>query len=97
MLFENQKNKLDKIQSFEIIKDMLPKLEELKEWNVENINNELAKYAEAHEYKIGKVMWPLRIAVTGNVVTPGGSAEMMYLLGKDESLKRIKHCIERLK
>ncbi len=96
-LFENQKNKLDKAQSLEILKDMLPKLEELKEWNVENINAELAKYAEAHEYKIGKVMWPLRIAVTGNVVTPGGSAEMMYLLGKDESLKRIEYCIERLK
>ena len=96
-LFENQKNKLDKTQSLEILKDMLPKLEELKDWNVENINGELAKYAEAHEYKIGKVMWPLRIGVTGNVVTPGGSAEMMYLLGKDESLKRINRCIERLK
>ena len=49
------------------------------------------------EYKIGKTMWPLRIGVTGEVVTPGGGAEMLYLLGKEESLKRLLRCIDRLK
>ena len=42
-------------------------------------------------------MWPLRIGVTGEVITPGGGAEMLYLLGKEESLKRLNRCIERLK
>ena len=42
-------------------------------------------------------MWAIRIAVTGKVVTPGGGAEMLYLLGKIESINRMKHVIERLK
>ena len=48
------------------------------------------------EYKLGKVMWPVRIAVTGQVITPGGAGEMLYLLGKDESIARIEKSIERL-
>ena len=41
-------------------------------------------------------MWPLRIAVTGEPVTPGGCGEMMFILGKDETLKRIQCTIDRL-
>ena len=48
------------------------------------------------EYKIGKTMWPIRIAVTGEVITPGGGAEMLYLIGKEESVKRITKQIQRL-
>ena len=48
------------------------------------------------EFKIGKVMWPVRVAVTGKVVTPGGGAEMLFLVGKDRSLQRIDFCIEKL-
>ena len=71
-------------------------LEQTKDWSVENLNTVIANYTTLKEYKIGKTMWPIRIAVTGQSVTPGGGAEMLYLLGKDESLKRINHCIERL-
>ena len=48
------------------------------------------------EYKIGKTMWPLRIGVTGQTVTPGGGAEMLYILGKDESIKRLENVLNRL-
>ena len=95
-LFENKKNKLDKLASLEILQDMQAILEQTKDWSVENLNTVIANYTTLKEYKIGKTMWPIRIAVTGQSVTPGGGAEMLYLLGKDESLKRINHCIERL-
>lgn len=96
-LFENKKNKLDKQSSLEILDDMSNILENCTNWNVQELNNILAEYTTLKGFKIGKTMWPVRIAVTGQVITPGGGAEMLYLLGKQESLKRIKCCIERLK
>ena len=96
-MFENQKNKLDKAQSLQILQDILPKLENLQDWTVENINAILSEYASQKEYKIGKVMWPIRIGITGSMVTPGGSAEMAYLLGKSETIKRLNNCVSRLK
>lgn len=96
-LFENKKNKLDKISSLDILQDMYSILEKTENWSVENLNQVISDYTLLKEYKIGKTMWPIRIAVTGQTVTPGGGAEMLYLLGKQESLSRISHCIQRLK
>lgn len=95
-LFENKKNKLDKALSCEILKDMKIVLENEDNWEVDNLNQIIQNYTNLKEYKIGRTMWPLRIAVTGRTITPGGGAEMLYLLGKDESLKRIRKQIERL-
>lgn len=95
-LFENKKNKLDKASSLEILKDMLVILEQTTNWSVENLNTVISNYTTLKEFKIGKTMWPIRIAVTGQTITPGGGAEMLYLLGKDESIKRINTCISRL-
>ncbi len=96
-LFENKKNKLDKTGSLEILQDMLTILNETQDWSNENLNTVIANYTTLKEYKIGKTMWPIRIAVTGQTVTPGGGAEMLYLLGKDESIRRILTSINRLK
>ncbi len=96
MELENKKNKLDKQQSLEILKEILPQLENIEDWTVENINKVAQDYATQKEYKIGKVMWPLRVAVTGKVVTPGGGGEMLYLVGKEKSVERINKTIERL-
>jgi len=95
-LFENKKNKLDKASSLAILEDMLDVLAG-QEWTVENLNKVIQDYTTLKEFKIGKTMWAIRIAVTGKVVTPGGGAEMLYLLGKIESINRMKHVIERLK
>ena len=95
-LFENKKNKLDKAQSLEIIKDMLPVLNKNEDWSVENLSNILQEYTTLKEYKIGKTMWPIRIAVTGQTITPGGGAEMLYLLGKEKSISRLNKAVERL-
>ena len=96
-LFENKKNKLDKASSLEILLDMYDLLQKENVWSVESLSNIIQEYTVLKEYKIGRTMWPLRIGVTGEVITPGGGAEMLYLLGKQESLKRLNRCIERLK
>ena len=56
----------------------------------------LKEYATEKEYKIGYVMWPIRTAVSGKQMTPGGATELMEVLGKEESVARIKTAIEKL-
>ena len=53
--------------------------------------------AEKLQIKNGQLLWPLRIAVTGTMVTPGGAVEIICLLGKQETLKRLDESIEFLK
>ena len=47
--------------------------------------------------KNGQILWPLRTAVSGKQMTPGGATELMELLGKEESIARIKKGIDLLK
>lgn len=54
-------------------------------------------FAEANEMKNGKVMFPLRIAISGKAMTPGGSTEIAEILGKDETIARLEASIEKLK
>ena len=56
----------------------------------------LSAYAKEHGYKVGYVMWPIRTAVSGKQSTPGGATELMEILGKEESIARIKAAIEKL-
>ena len=53
-------------------------------------------FAEEKGYKNGYVMWPVRTAVSGKQNTPGGATEIMEVLGKAESVERIKNAIELL-
>ena len=46
--------------------------------------------------KNGLVLWPLRIAISGKASTPGGAVEIAYLLGKEETIRRVKAAIEKL-
>ena len=55
-----------------------------------------AKGAEEKGYKNGYVMWPLRTAVSGKQMTPAGATEIMEIIGKEETLKRVKAAIEKL-
>ena len=46
--------------------------------------------------KNATLMWPLRIACAGKLVTPGGAVEICKILGKDETIRRVKCGIEKL-
>ena len=53
-------------------------------------------WKKEHGYKNGYVMWPLRTAVSGKQMTPAGATEIMEIIGKDETIKRVKAAIEKL-
>ena len=95
-LFVNKKNKTNLENCKQILEEILPLLEGVDEWEFELLNELLAKFAESKEVKLGFIMWPVRIAISGQTVTPCGSGEILYVLGKEESLRRIKEAISRL-
>ena len=72
-------------------------LESTELWTPKAINAALGAFAEQRGEKKGAVMWPLRIAVSGQKVTPGGLTEVLFLLGKKNSLDRLKKGIAKLK
>ena len=74
----------------------LPRLEALESWDEESIKSCLTGLAEALGCKNAMVMWPVRIAAAGKLVTPGGVVEICDILGREESIRRIKKGIEKL-
>jgi len=62
----------------------------------ENIHTALFELIAKLEVKNGLILWPLRTALSGKQFTPGGGVELAYLLGKEETLKRIQKGIEKL-
>ena len=95
-MYEHKKMKTDKASSLKVLKDILPILEELNDYSNDSLYQTLLNYATEHEYKNGYVLWPVRTAVSGKQMTPAGATEIIELLGKEESLKRIKKGIELL-
>ena len=94
-LFEHKKSKSTLESSKQMLEKAIPVLENL-DWDREAITEAMKTLAESLEVKNSVVMWPVRIAAAGVAVTPGGCAEVMLLLGKEESLKRIKYAYSRL-
>jgi glutamyl/glutaminyl-tRNA synthetase len=75
----------------------LPILEKISTWEEQAIHDNLIGSIKDAGLKNGLVLWPLRIALSGLESTPGGAVEIAYLLGKDESIRRVKNAIEKLK
>lgn len=95
-LYTHKKMKTNPEKSLAFLKEILPVMEELDDYSNDGLFEALKAYAGEHGYKIGFVMWPLRTAVSGRQNTPGGATEIMEVLGKEESLKRIRAGIEKL-
>ena len=75
---------------------MLPILEQQESYDNDSLFAALGAYASEKGYKVGKVMWPVRVALSGKQMTPGGATEIMQILGKETSLKRIGTAIAAL-
>lgn len=95
-LFVNKKSKSTEDSSREILAEVLPRLEALSDWNNDTLFALLKAYGEEKGYKTGLVMWPLRIALSGKLMTPAGATEIMDVLGKEESLTRLREGQKKL-
>ena len=95
-LFIHQKSKCDEEKSLDILRRVRPLLAELPEWTSGSLFACLTEAAEKWGMKKALVLWPLRTAVTGKGVTPGGATENMHVLGREETLRRIDLAIEKL-
>ncbi|MBR5377011.1 MAG: glutamate--tRNA ligase [Lachnospiraceae bacterium] len=95
-MYTHKKMKTDAASSLEVLQKLLPVLEQAQDYSNDALYSLLTGFAEENGYKNGFVLWPLRCAVSGKQSTPGGATELMELLGREESLKRIKKGIEML-
>ena len=95
-LYIHKKSKTDEAGSLEMLNKMLPVFEAIEDWSDENILTAMTDMAAACECKNAKVMWPVRIAAAGKAVTPGGAVEICRILGKEETLRRMRVGIEKL-
>ncbi|HHV95436.1 MAG TPA: glutamate--tRNA ligase [Clostridiaceae bacterium] len=95
-LYTHKKMKTNEVNSLENLKAVLPVLEKLEDWNNDTIYGTLTKLAEQLGVKSGQILWPVRVALSGKAATPGGASELAEILGKDETLKRIRIGIEKL-
>ncbi|MBR3474172.1 MAG: glutamate--tRNA ligase [Oscillospiraceae bacterium] len=96
-LFVHKKSKSDEESAREILALVIPRFEALESWDDEHILDCMVKLAEELAVKNAKVMWPVRIAAAGKAVTPGGAVEICRILGRDETLRRLRIGLEKLK
>ncbi len=95
-MYTHKKMKTNSETSLQVLRDMLPILEAQEDYSNDGLYATLTKYVEEKGVKNGYVMWPIRTAVSGKQMTPAGATEIMEIIGKDETLRRIRKGIELL-
>ncbi len=95
-MYCHKKMKTNEETSLVALKESLPVLENISDWTVDNIHEALFGLVEKLGVKNGYILWPVRTAVSGKQFTPGGAVEMCYILGKEDTIARIKKGIEKL-
>ena len=96
-LYTNKKSKTNPEVSLEMLRPAQPVLEALPQWTAEAIHDGLVALAERLGVKNATLMWPVRIAVSGRAVTPGGAVELCHILGRAETLRRIELGMQKLR
>lgn len=95
-MYVHKKMKTTKETSLAVLKGTLPILEKQEGYSNDALYQVLTGYISQEGVKTGYVMWPLRVAVSGKQMTPAGATEIMEVLGKEETLTRIRAGIEKL-
>ncbi len=95
-MYVHKKMKTTKESSLTVLQDLLPELEALEDYSIAGVEAVLMGYIAKTGIKNGQGLWPVRTAVSGKQSTPGGAYEIMEILGKEESLNRIRKAIEML-
>ncbi|MDD4371827.1 MAG: glutamate--tRNA ligase [Anaerostipes sp.] len=95
-MYKHKKMKTTPESSLEVLKEITPVFEAWEDYSNDALYGVLVDFAKGHEMKNGAVMWPVRTALSGKQMTPGGATELMELLGKEESVKRLHDAIAKL-
>ena len=95
-LYVNKKSKTTMDIAKQALAFALPILEGISDWSEQTLHDVMMAAIPASGMKNSQVLWPLRIAITGKAATPGGAFEMAYLLGREETLRRLKAAIQSL-
>lgn len=95
-MFTHKKMKTNAESSLAVLTDLLPRFEALEDYSEASIEKVIMSYIQEKEIKNGQGLWPVRTAVSGKQSTPGGAYEIMSILGKEESLRRIRIAIDKL-
>ncbi|MGB8455124.1 MAG: glutamate--tRNA ligase [Anaerocolumna sp.] len=95
-MYTHKKMKTDEEISLSILKEQLPLLEALEDYSISGVEAVIMGYIGEKGIKNGMGLWPVRTAVSGKQSTPGGAYEIMDIIGKDESIRRVKLAIDKL-
>ena len=95
-MYTHKKMKTDAASSLTVLKEILPVLEGVDDYSNDNLYQTLVDFSQEKGYKNGYVLWPVRTALSGKQMTPAGATEILEILGKEESLKRIAQAIAKL-
>lgn len=95
-MYTHKKMKTDAVISLEVLQELLPLFEETDDYSVDHLHGIAMNYIQEKGIKNGQGLWPLRTAVSGKQSTPGGAFEIMEIIGKEESINRIKEGIKKL-
>ena len=95
-LFTNKKSKTNPEVAREVLDMVIPLLDSLPNWAESTVHDALMNLAAEKGLKNGTLLWPVRIALAGKQVTPGGAIEIALLLGREESMKRLRAGREKL-
>ena len=96
-LYVHKKMKTTTESSLEALEAALPVLEELDDYSAEGVHAAMGALVERLGVKNGWLLWPLRTALSGKAFTPGGGTDLAAILGKQETVSRVKAAIEKLK
>ena len=95
-MYRHKKMKSDPEKALSVLKAVLPLLKEQEDFGNDALFELLKGYAQDNGYKNGSVMWPVRVALSGKMSTPGGATQLLELFGRDESVRRIEAAISLL-
>ena len=95
-MYCHKKMKTNEESSLNVLKEVLPVLEAQEDYSNDALFARLVEFVQEKGYKNGYVMWPIRTACSGKQTTPCGATEIMELLGKEETLKRINEAVVKL-
>ena len=94
--FTNKKSKTTPEVSKAMLEAAIPALEGIGDWTADAVHDTLIALAETLGVKNATLMWPVRIAAAGRLVTPGGAVEICHILGKEETLRRLRLGLAKL-